>query len=187
MGIEIKTGSAFDKRLAELAWEHADELTKTTLANIVALAIAGNRSVLDSLAGTLAETVVEQSIVTVLASSQVEQAITKATNSIVDSLQSEIPSMLAKAEQAVVKRLVSEHMNDAWNAAELRQPTVRARAMDTIHDAIIDAAQEVAQSCKGSINAELLRTTSKVLEAMRHYPKDDERETRKPQLVEEIT
>jgi hypothetical protein len=40
MDIKLKTGTTFEKRLVEIAWEHAEDLTKTTVANTLALALA---------------------------------------------------------------------------------------------------------------------------------------------------
>lgn len=167
MTISIETGPEFDRRLAELAWEHADDLTKRSLAGTVALAIASDTSCLQSLKKTASAALVEY----IVAEAKESDQIAEASKLAVEAACKQLPK---KSEQ---NKLLSSHLKAASKSIRqvILEEAKRVIAPHIVEEAtrgilaegIVEAVKSILVEEKGLLRTELYSRIDEALNAIK--------------------
>lgn len=167
MGVDIETGPEFDKQLAKLAWEHADKLTKESLASTVALAIASDANCLKDLkemvCSDLADTVASKAKESAQFSAASSAAIDNACKLLSQKLeQKKLLDSYLKSSSDSIKKVVLE---------EVRKVTAKhilaELSNSLIQHAVIDAIQSILRSEKGLLRTQVYERVSSTLDTIK--------------------
>jgi uncharacterized protein (UPF0335 family) len=174
--IKIDTTAAFDRRLAELAWEYANDTVKTTVVNTLALAIAGNSDVLQSLSALVVDDLTERIAAVVEQNPQVVQATNKAEQFVCDKInevKKDIADKLAspgydveKLRKTIVSNVVSAEMSKLHDRI-LGSCNLKDNAMRAVFNGVVEAAKSRVMLNPSSIDAELRQAITLSLDAIK--------------------
>jgi len=183
MTIEIETTAAFDKRLAELAWEHASDMVKTTVVNTLAMAIAADQNLVQRMTKKIVDEVVARSIAALRESESVvgcitqaqktiEDTIEKAQQPLADRLSEPLVKSVEKAGELVVTRAIdasTKTLSDDLKhfVGKLSTTYIRSTAMTAVFNGTIEAAKERALDDSFTIDSEFRTAIVNALDAMK--------------------
>ena len=165
MGIEIKTDVAFERRLAELAWENADELVKASITNSIALNFRSQSEYMDGLSEQIADNLLQTAINTVLESTDIEGAIDAAIARAKNRLEDDdfLEQLLREHVAAAKKHFTKVIMEVVGRTAAPSPRIIEDITRDAIRDGVASALLATIEPLRSGVNTEMFNEISRAL------------------------
>lgn len=187
MTISIKTGAAFERRLAELAWESADDVVRASITNAIALQFRSNdNDYMESLASKVSDSVVESATKAALSSMDLETTTKEVLVGVQKRMKSDEyqESLLAEHIVAAKRRLTNVILEGARRAIAPR--ILEKIVEDAINEGIASALLAILEPIRSGINHDFFNAIGQAIRRIEKVTNQSEEKGARRKIVEQV-